>query len=471
MDFDLIVATDENNGIGIYKNNEFTLPWKNKNDLSFFKKITSNDDFIKAIIMGKNTFASLNYTPLPNRFNIIISSTLSHTENKYLKIFTSLDSALTFCKKLNLKPYVIGGSQLYKEALYNTNLNIIYWNIIHQTSNDSNIYFPINFNNLNDKFFITNSYRKNNVTYNQLKNKFKNNDENNYLELLEKIYFFGDERSTRNAVTKSIFAENLEFDLIDKFPLITSKKMFLRGIFEELIWFLKGQTNSKILEDKNVNIWKGNSSKEFLENNNLPYQEGDIGNMYGFQLNHAGAEYIDCNTDYSNKGFNQIEYCLDLLKNDKFSRRIIMSTFIPHEASKGVLYPCHGIVIQFYVREVNNNNLLSCHMYQRSADMFLGVPFNITSYSLLVYMICEVLNNDLQNNMLFKPDKLKISFGDLHIYKQHYDSVKLQLDNVPYHFPQIKFINNRTKLQDFIYEDIILENYFHHDKIQSEMII
>jgi dihydrofolate reductase len=129
--------------------------------------------------MGKNTFASLNYTPLPNRFNIIISSTLSYPENKYLKIFTSLDSALIFCKKLNLKPYVIGGSQLYKEALYNTNLNIIYWNIIHQTSNDSNIYFPINFNNLNDKFFITNSYRKNNVTYNQLKNKYENNDENN----------------------------------------------------------------------------------------------------------------------------------------------------------------------------------------------------------------------------------------------------------------------------------------------------
>ena len=110
-------------------------------------------------------------------------------------------------------------------------------------------------------------------------------------------------------------------------------------------------------------------------------------------------------------------------------------------------------------------------MYQRSADMFLGVPFNITSYSLLVYMICEVLNNNLQNNMLFKPDKLKISFGDLHIYQQHYNSVKLQLDNVPYHFPQIKFINNRTKLQDFVYEDIILENYFHHDKIQSEMIV
>lgn len=471
MNFDLIVATDENNGIGLHKNDQFKLPWHNKDDLLFFKKITSNDDELKAIIMGKNTFASLNYKPLPNRFNIVISSTLSHPESKFLKIFTNLDSALLLCKKLNLKPFVIGGSQLYKEALNHSNLNKIYWNIIHETSNDSNIYFPINLNNLNDKFYILKSNKINNVTYNQLLNKFKNNDENDYLTLLENIYFFGDERSTRNSITKSIFGETLQFDLKDNFPLITSKKMFLRGIFEELSWFLKGQTNSKILENKNVNIWKGNSSKEFIKNNNLPYQEGDIGNMYGFQLNHAGAEYIDCNTDYTNKGFNQIEYCLDLLKNDKFSRRIIMTTFIPQEAQKGVLYPCHGIVIQFYVREVNNTNLLSCHMYQRSADMFLGVPFNITSYSLLVYMICEVLNNDPKNSMKFKPDKLKISFGDLHIYQQHYDSVKLQLNNVPYHFPQIKFINNRTKLQDFIYEDIILENYFHYDKIQSEMIV
>jgi dihydrofolate reductase/thymidylate synthase len=471
MNFDLIVATDENNGIGLHKNDQFKLPWHNKDDLLFFKNITSNDDELKAIIMGKNTFASLNYKPLPNRFNIVISSTLSFPETKFLKIFTNLGSALLLCKKLNLKPFVIGGSQLYKEALDNSNLNKIYWNTIHQTKNDSNIYFPINLNNLNDKFYILKTNKINNVTYNQLLNKLKNNDENEYLNLLEKIYFFGNERTTRNSITKSIFAEILQFDLTDNFPLITSKKMFLRGIFEELNWFLKGQTNSKILEDKNVNIWKGNSSKEFIENNNLPYQEGDIGNMYGFQLNHAGTEYIDCNTDYTNKGFNQIEYCLNLLKNDKFSRRIIMTTFIPHEAQKGVLYPCHGIVIQFYVREVNNTNLLSCHMYQRSADMFLGVPFNITSYSLLVYMICEVLNNDPKNSMKFKPDKLKISFGDLHIYKQHYDAVKLQLNNIPYHFPQIKFINNKTKLQDFVYEDIILENYFHHDKIQSEMIV
>lgn len=471
MNFDLIVASDENNGIGLFKNDEFKLPWHNKDDMLFFKNITSNDHILKAIIMGKNTFSSLNYKPLANRFNIIISSTLSCPESNFLKIFTKIDDALLFCKKLNLKTFVIGGSQLYAEALTSPYLNKIYWNIIHQTSNDSNIYFPLNINNLNNKFYIKESKKINDVTYNILLNKYKNDNENNYLELLEKIYFFGDERITRNSITKSLFAESLQFDLSDSFPLITSKKMFLRGIFEELIWFLKGQTNSKILEDKNVNIWKGNSSKEFLQNNNLPYQEGDIGNMYGFQLNHAGANYIDCNTDYSNKGFNQIEYCLNLLKNDKFSRRIIMSTFIPHEAQKGVLYPCHGIVIQFYVTEVNNTNLLSCHMYQRSADMFLGVPFNITSYSLLVYMICEVLNNDPKNSMKFKPDKLKISFGDLHIYQQHYDSVKLQLNNVPYHFPQIKFINNKTKLQDFVYEDIILENYFHHDKIKSEMIV
>ena len=187
MNFDLIVASDENNGIGLFKNDEFKLPWHNKDDMLFFKNITSNDHILKAIIMGKNTFSSLNYKPLANRFNIIISSTLSCPESNFLKIFTKIDDALLFCKKLNLKTFVIGGSQLYAEALTSPYLNKIYWNIIHQTSNDSNIYFPLNINNLNNKFYIKESKKINDVTYNILLNKYKNDNENNYLELLEKI--------------------------------------------------------------------------------------------------------------------------------------------------------------------------------------------------------------------------------------------------------------------------------------------
>ena len=247
--------------------------------------------------------------------------------------------------------------------------------------------------------------------------------------------------------------------------------MFLRGIFEELSWFLKGQTDSKILEKKKVNIWKENSSEEFIKLIGLPYREGDIGNMYGFQLKYAGVKYEGCDKDYSGQGFNQIEYCLNLLKTDKYSRRIIMTTFVPHEAKDGVLYPCHGLTIQWYVKENDGINYLSCHMYQRSADIFLGVPFNVSSYSLLCYMFCHVLNNDLlYNGLPFKPDKLVISFGDIHIYKEHYEQVHTQITRKPYVFPQIKFKRKLDKLEDFVWEDIEIINYNYYPSIKAQMI-
>jgi thymidylate synthase len=281
----------------------------------------------------------------------------------------------------------------------------------------------------------------------------------------------GNVRQTRNSITKSLFGEKLEFNLKDNmFPLLTTKKMFLRGIFEELIWFLNGDTNSKILEDKKVNIWKWNSSQKFIDEMNLPYKEGDVGNMYGFQLKHYGADYIDCNTDYSDDGYNQIEYCINLLKTDKYSRRILMTTYSPDKAHMGVLYPCHGIVIQFYVKELDNVNYLSCHMYQRSADMFLGVPFNIASYSLLIYFMCNILNTSAECDYIYKPDKLIMSFGDLHIYNDHTQSVNTQINRSCYKFPNINIKTNKTQLGHFLWEDIELIGYNSHPSIKSSMI-
>jgi thymidylate synthase len=297
-----------------------------------------------------------------------------------------------------------------------------------------------------------------------------NDAEQKYINLLKNIMNNGDYRNTRNSKTKSIFGEKLEFDLKDKFPLLTTKKMFLRGIFEELIWFLNGKTDSKILEDKKVNIWKWNTSQGFIDNIGLPYKEGDTGNMYGFQLNHYGSEYIDCNTDYTGKGYNQIQYCINLLKTDKYSRRILMTTFAPDKSHQGVLYPCHGIVIQFYVKEENGKNYLSCHMYQRSADMFLGVPFNIASYSLLVYMLCIILNSSGDCDYEYTPDRLIMSFGDLHIYEEHFDNVSEQIQRTPRDFPQIMFGNKETNVGDFKWTDVKIENYDPHPSIKASMI-
>jgi dihydrofolate reductase/thymidylate synthase len=486
MKFSIIVATDTDGGIGRNDANVFSIPWNSSVDMKFFKETTSNTININkknAIIMGRNTYFSLpkrnNTRCLINRYNIVISSQPELFEkDSSIICYDSLDLALKHCSDIKdiENIFVIGGAKLYDEALHHNNLEYIYWNMILETDDECNIFFPtkminiFKFCSLDTNYCLVNA-NSSKIQFNKFNVNIKNNDELNYLKLLENILDNGVERQTRNSVTKSLFGEKLEFDLKDKFPLLTTKRMFLRGIFEELIWFFKGQTDSKLLEEKNVNIWKQNSSQEFIDSVGLPYKEGDIGNMYGFQLLHAGAEYEGCNENYTGKGFNQIEYCLNLLKTDKYSRRILMTTFIPHEASKGVLYPCHGLTIQWYVREYDGINYLSCHMYQRSADMFLGIPFNISSYALICYMFCHVLNNDSSyDGIPFKPDKLIMSFGDIHIYENHYEQVHKQIGRKPYVFPQIKFKRNLDKLQDFVWEDIEIINYNHYAGIKAEMV-
>ena len=465
--FSIILCSDTENGIG--KNNK--IPWKNKTDMDFFKKKT----ILNVVIMGKNTYLSLPNKYLKDRINIVISSSFSleNINNKNIIIKSSLDEALEYCflnYKLK-KIFVIGGSILYKEALQHKNLKSIYWNVLLKERNyDCDTFFPISLKECINRYNIEyNNKIENEIEFYKFDCIIKN-DEQEYLDVLKKIYENGDERQTRNAITKSLFGEKLEFDLSNNiFPLLTTKKMFLRGIFEELIWFLNGSTDSKLLEEKKVNIWKKNSSREFLDSMNLNYQEGDIGNMYGFQWNHFGAEYLGCHKNYKDKGFNQIKYCLDLLKTDKFSRRIIMTTYSPSEANKGVLYPCHGLIIQWYVKEKNDINYLSCHMYQRSADAFLGVPFNISSYSLLTYLFCEILNND-NLHCKFEPDKLIISFGDIHIYKNHYEQIKKQIKRKPYPFPKIVIKNKKSIIKNFEWEDIEIQDYKCHEKINADMI-
>ena len=483
MNFSIICATDKNNGIGKKEGDKYYIPWKSSIDMKFFKDITTNtisNTKKNVVIMGKNTFLSLperNGTKqLKNRINIVITSNESSLDEDVLT-FNYFDLALIHCSKQeNIdKVFVIGGAMLYSEAIYNNYLETIYMNLILDSTEDCDINFPVDLNSLTniilDDRYEMSEFNSDKINFLKYLVNYKNNDEVKYINLLNNIMTFGDERQTRNSITKSIFGERLIFDLKEGFPLLTTKKMFLRGIFEELKWFFQGKTDSKILEDKNVNIWKGNSTDEFIKSVGLPYREGDIGNMYGFQWKHAGAEYIGCDEDYSDKGFNQVEYCLNLLKTDKYSRRILMTTYVPHEAGKGVLYPCHGLTIQWYVKEYNGINYLSCHMYQRSADMFLGVPFNISSYSLMCFMFCEVLNNDVTYKGLpYKADRLVMSFGDLHIYKSHYDKVNDQINRKPFRFPEIKFNKKVFKLEDFNWEDIEIINYKHHKGIKAEMV-
>lgn len=299
--------------------------------------------------------------------------------------------------------------------------------------------------------------------------------EQSYLDLLKQIMENGTERQTRNGKTRSLFAKQIEFTVSEThFPLLTTKKMFFKGVVEELLFFMRGETNSKLLEEKGVNIWKANTSREFLDANGFTdYEEGDMGSMYFYQLLHFGKPYhsLENETNNNMKYPNQLQDVIDLLITDRFSRRMIMTTFNPQQVKEGVLYPCHGIVIQF---GVEGTNKLCCSMYQRSSDCFLGLPFNIASYSLLLLFICNIVNSNLpENDEPFVPHKLVISLGDCHIYEEHYSAVMEQLTRSPNAFPHITFTSLPTTLSDFktySASEIQLSNYLSYPPIKAKMI-
>jgi thymidylate synthase len=239
-------------------------------------------------------------------------------------------------------------------------------------------------------------------------------------------------------------------------PVVTTKQVFLRGIIEELLWFIKGSTDSNILKQKNVNFWNHNGSKNNLEKLNLPYEEGDLGPVYGFQWRHFGADYIDCKTDYTDQGVDQLKYIVDEIRKNPKSRRLILSSWNPKDLNKMVLPPCHCLA-QFYVDENKN---LSCILYQRSGDVGLGVPFNITSYALLTHMIAHVCKLNAHEFIHV--------LGDAHIYMNHVDKLKEQITRHPYPSPKIFFNQekNINNLEDFEFLDFKIENYQHYGKIE-----
>ena len=496
--FDIILCTDSKQGIS--KNN--TIPWDIKEDLQYFKNITTNTtlpNMINAVIMGKNTFKSIN-KPLPDRVNIIVSKTITlddlfrgdkgDIDNKYnsntiehnnLYITRSLEEALELTYKLpNIQNrFVIGGKPLYQQALLHRKLRNIYHTVIHHDYDcDNHVKLNLHHHRLIQTHTIQSKHK---VDFNVYSVNHIN--EAGYLNLLEECLTKGDYRQTRNAKTYSMFGKQLVFDLT-RFPLLTTKKLNLRIIFEELMFFLRGKTDVQILKDKNVNIWTQNTTQKFIDDNKLPLKENDMGAMYPFQFRHFGVEYKDKDTDYTNKGFDQIEYVIKEIKSNPHSRRIMFTSFNPYDAyHKSVLYPCHSIVVQFYV----DKNKLSCHMYQRSADVFLGLPFNIASTALLTYLVCDVVNNsDDYKGEKLSPGNMCISLGDVHVYDNHREAVLEQLKREVYEPPMLKVKDSSVdksvdeyegksngkcrKIDEYEYTDIVLQDYICGSIIKADMV-
>jgi len=285
-----------------------------------------------------------------------------------------------------------------------------------------------------------------------------------YHKLIHDVLENGQSKSDRTQTgTRSLFGYQMKFDLSEGFPLVTTKKVYYKAIIHELLWFIKGDTNIKYLVDNNVNIWnewpyenfkksldfKGESLEIFVEkikhDHQFALKHGDLGPVYG-------AQWRNFN------GVDQLAYILDLITNKPESRRMVLSAWNPAEISNMALPPCHTL-IQFYV----NEGKLSLQLYQRSGDIFLGIPFNIASYALFLHMMAQVTN--LQVGTFVH------TIGDAHIYDNHLEQVKLQLTRTPYPLPTLKLNPNIKDIEAFTFEDIEIVNYQSHPKITGKVAV
>jgi len=261
-----------------------------------------------------------------------------------------------------------------------------------------------------------------------------------YLDLIQHILDHGAQKSDRTGTgTKSVFGYQMRFDLSMGFPLVTTKKVHVRSIIHELLWFLKGETNIQYLKDNQVSIWD-----EWADAN------GDLGPVYGKQWRRWETK--------DGRVIDQVSQVIELIKKNPDSRRMIVSAWNVGEIDKMALMPCHAL-FQFYVA----GGKLSCQLYQRSADVFLGVPFNIASYALLTRMIAQVTG--------LEPGEFVHTFGDAHIYANHFEQAKLQLSRVPKPMPQIKLNPNIKNILDFKFEDFELLNYDPHPAIKAPIAV
>lgn len=300
----------------------------------------------------------------------------------------------------------------------------------------------------------------------------ENAEERQYLELISRILETGAQRSDRTGTgTVSVFAPpQLRFSLHDDtFPLLTTKRVFYRGLAEELFWFIRGDTNAAHLQCKGVKIWDGNASREYLDSVGLQHRRtGDLGPVYGFQWRHFGAEYVDCDANYEGKGVDQLAELIEGIRTRPHDRRLILSAWNPTDLQKMALPPCH-MFCQFYVSSdpTLSKQRLSCLLYQRSCDVGLGVPFNIASYALLTRMIAHVCDLDC--------GEFIHTMGDAHIYKNHVDALKMQLERVPRAFPQLRIKTapggGLEALTNMTIDDFEVVNYNPHGKIVMSMSV
>ena len=474
--YNIVVSANKNDVIGI--DNQLLIECKD--DLRRFYDITTGtypEGDYNICIMGYNTWMSIPeiVRPFKKRLNIIISSNHAIKESENCKVFITIGDAFEW-SLLNAKGkiFVIGGEMLFNECVtnYKNNLDCIYLTRFQDYFDSERsrklpkdiflnkhlIYEekPINsrcqiygseLTEINHSFEIYQS------------DHFKNQSELQYLNLMNKILKENNLFQSRNGDVLNSFGERIIFDLKEGFPLLTTKRIGNKTILRELLWFIKGSTNNKELKEKNVHIWDQNASREFLDSRGLSYGEDDLGPIYGFQWRHFGAEYKDCHTNYEGLGVDQLKNVIHLIHTEPNSRRIIMSAWNPLDLDKMALPPCH-VLCQFSVNQIQGT--IDCQLYQRSGDMFLGVPFNIASYSFLLCIICHITK--------YNPGKLIHVLGDSHIYKDHINVVKEQIRRVPFNYPSLDISDELCSIDDIKEEYFTIKDYKYYPKLSAHMV-
>ncbi|CAL1353546.1 unnamed protein product [Linum trigynum] len=504
--YQVVVAATKDWGIG----KDGKLPWKLPSDLRFFKDITLNTSDAgkkNAVIMGRKTWESipLQHRPLPGRLNVVLtrsgSFNIATAEN--VVICGSMNSALEllaaspYCLSIE-KVFVIGGGEILRESLNASKCDAIHLTEIH-TSFECDTFIPAIDYSVFQPWYSSPPVVENGIRYcfttyarvrssvvdsqsgsdaqvssNGVENsKFEikkfsflpktvieKHEEFLYLRLVQDILSTGNSKDDRTQTgTLSKFGCQMRFNLRKSFPLLTTKKVFWRGVLEELLWFISGSTSAKALQDKGIHIWDGNASRDYLDRIGLKdREEGDLGPVYGFQWRHFGARYTNMHADYTGQGFDQLSDVIDKIKNNPDDRRIILSAWNPADLKLMALPPCH-MFAQFYVA----NGELSCQMYQRSADMGLGVPFNIASYALLTCMIAHVCD--------LVPGEFVHVIGDAHVYVTHVRPLEEQLKKSPRPFPILKINPEKKDIDSFSASDFKLIGYDPEQKIEMKMAV
>ncbi|KPA83696.1 putative mitochondrial dihydrofolate reductase-thymidylate synthase (DHFR-TS) [Leptomonas pyrrhocoris] len=504
--FSIVVAVDQQHGIGDGE----TIPWRVPEDVAFFKDQTTllrnkkppTEKKRNAVVMGRKTWESvpLKFRPLKGRLNVVLSSQATVADllaelpaekrdeaaanvlvvNGGLKEVLHTLARPPYCSAVETV-YCIGGARVYSEAMQSPcveKMHEVFLTRVHTTAPTCNRFFPFPPSpppasgeaasavpqwDVESTTGVRKSTDEAGLEYEILKYVPHNAQERQYLELIDRIMKTGILKEDRTGVgTIGLFGAQMRFSLRDnQLPLLTTKRVFWRGVCEELIWFLRGETNAQLLADKDIHIWDGNGSREFLDGRGLTEnKEMDLGPVYGFQWRHFGADYRGFDANYDGEGVDQIKSIVETLKTNPNDRRLLFTAWNPCALHKMALPPCH-LLGQFYVNP--HTKELSCMLYQRSCDMGLGVPFNIASYALLTILIAKATG--------LRPGELVHTLGDAHVYSTHVEALTEQLRRVPRAFPVLVFKKEREFLEDYESTDMEVVDYVPYPPIKMEMAV